>query len=115
MVTAARSAWVPHAVLILGMVLVLFPIYVAFDAATHDLDTILKVPMTLLPGSRFLSNLRDALSSGTAKAIGQPVSSMLLNRAVMALAIAIGKIAISLPPAYAVVFFRFPLRQLCFW
>jgi len=115
MVTAARSAWVPHAVLIAGIVLVLFPIYVAFDAATHDLPTVLDVPMTLLPGSHFLANLRDALASGTAKTSGQPVSSMLLNSSVMALAIAVGKIAISLPSAYAVVFFRFPLRRVCFW
>src|SRR6201999_521637 len=41
--------------------------------------------------------------------------SMMANSAVMALAIAVGKIAISLPSAYAVVFFRFPLRRVCFW
>lgn len=115
MVTARRSAWVPHAILIAGLLVVMFPIYVAFDAATHELPDILDAPMTLLPGARFLSNLREALATGTAKSSGQPVSLMLLNSLVMALAIAVGKIAISLPSAYAVVFFRFPLRRLCFW
>ncbi|MBV9829572.1 MAG: sn-glycerol-3-phosphate ABC transporter permease UgpE [Alphaproteobacteria bacterium] len=115
MVTARRSAWVPHAVLIVGVALVLFPIYVAYDAASHDLADILDAPMPLLPGSRFVANMIEALSAGTVKTSGQPVWAMLGNSLVMALAIAAGKIAISLPSAYAVVFFRFPLRKLCFW
>ena len=115
MVTARRSAWVPHAVLIAGLLLVLFPIYVAFVASSHPLPDIIEAPMTLVPGSRLVANFSEALSAGTAKTSGQPVTAMLLNSLVMALAIAAGKIAISLPSAYAVVFFRFPLRRLCFW
>ncbi len=115
MVVARRSAWLPHAVLIAGLVLVLFPIYVAFDASTHELPDILEAPMTLVPGSRLIANFTEALAAGTAKTSGEPVTGMLFNSLVMALAIAAGKIAISLPSAYAVVFFRFPLRRLCFW
>jgi sn-glycerol 3-phosphate transport system permease protein len=115
MVTARRSAWVPHAVLITGLALVLFPLYVAFVASSHPLPDILQAPMSLLPGSRLIGNFREALGAGTVKTSGQPVTAMLLNSLVMAFAIAAGKIAISLPSAYAVVFFRFPLRRLCFW
>src|SRR2546430_6310778 len=115
MVTARRSAWVPHAVLIAGLLLVLFPIYVAFVASSHPLPDIIEAPMTLVPGSRLVANFSEALSAGTAKTSGQPVTAMLGNSLVMALVIAAGKIAISLPSAYAVVFFRFPLRRLCFW
>jgi sn-glycerol 3-phosphate transport system permease protein len=115
MVTARRSAWVPHAVLIAGIVLVLFPIYVAFVAASLALPDILEAPVTLVPGPHLAANFAEALSAGTAKTSGEPVTAMLLNSLVMALAIAAGKIAISLPSAYAVVFFRFPLRRLCFW
>jgi sn-glycerol 3-phosphate transport system permease protein len=115
MVTARRSAWVPHAILIVGLLLVLFPIYVAFVASSHPLADILETPMTLLPGSRLIANFGEALDAGTVKTSGQPVAAMLFNSLVMALAIAAGKIAISLPSAYAVVFFRFPLRRLCFW
>ena len=115
MVVARRSAWVPHAVLIAGLALVLFPIYVAFVASSHALPDILEAPMTLAPGSRLIPNFAGALDAGTAKTSGQPVAAMLFNSLVMALAIAAGKIAISLPSAYAVVFFRFPLRRLCFW
>jgi sn-glycerol 3-phosphate transport system permease protein len=115
MVSDRRSAILPHAVLIAGAVLVLFPIYVAFVAASDNLDDILSAPMNLLPGPHFVRNIEEALGAGTVKTSGQPVAAMLLNSAVMALAIAIGKIAISLPSAYAVVFFRFPLRRVCFW
>jgi len=60
-------------------------------------------------------NFTDALTAGTAKTSGVSVARMMFNSLVMALVIAVGKIAISLPSAYAVVFFRFPLRKLCFW
>jgi sn-glycerol 3-phosphate transport system permease protein len=115
MVTAAKSAWVPHAVLLLGLALVVFPVYVAFVASSLPLRDVLDAPMTLIPGPDFAANYREALAQGTAGTNGQPVAAMMLNSLVMALAIAIGKIAISLPSAYAVTFFRFPLRRLCFW
>ena len=111
MVSAARSAWIPHAVLLLGLALVLFPVYVAFVASTLPLQDILDAPMTLVPGPDLVANYRDALALGTISTNGQPAAAMMLNSLVMALAIAIGKIAISLPSAYAVVFFRFPLGR----
>jgi sn-glycerol 3-phosphate transport system permease protein len=115
MVSAARSAWVPHAILVAGIVVVLFPIYVAFVASSHNLSAILDAPMTLAPGRHLLANFTEALRAGTVKTSGISVGTMMLNSLVMALVIAAGKIAISLPSAYAVVFFRFPLRKLCFW
>jgi sn-glycerol 3-phosphate transport system permease protein len=115
MVSAGKSAWVPHAVLLLGLAVVLFPVYVAWVASSLSLRDILDAPMTLVPGPELVANYRDALALGTISTNGQPVAAMMLNSLVMALAIAIGKIAISLPSAYAVVFFRFPLRRLCFW
>ena len=115
MVTAKSRAWVPHAILIAGMAIVLFPIYVVIVAASLDLPSVLETPMTLLPGRHLVDNLIEALTAGTAKTSGVAVSTMMFNSLVMALVIASGKIAISLPSAYAVVFFRFPLRKLCFW
>ena len=115
MVTARQSAWIPHAILITGLAVVLFPIYVAIVASTHDLPTILDMPMTLVPGTQIVRNFTDAITIGTAKTSGVSVGRMMLNSLVMALVIAAGKIAISLPSAYAVVFFRFPLRKVCFW
>jgi sn-glycerol 3-phosphate transport system permease protein len=114
-VTARQSAWIPHAILIAGIAVVLFPIYVAVVASTHTLDAILAAPMTLVPGGEVVRNFHDAITAGTAKTSGVSVARMMFNSLVMALVIAVGKIAISLPSAYAVVFFRFPLRKLCFW
>ena len=115
MVGSNRGAWIPHALLLVGLALVLFPLYVAFVASSLTLRDILAAPMTLLPGPYLVANYREVLSTGTAGTSGQGVANLMGNSLVMALAIAIGKIAISLPSAYAVVFFRFPLRRLCFW
>jgi sn-glycerol 3-phosphate transport system permease protein len=115
MVGSGRGAWIPHAVLVAGLALVLFPIYVAFVASSLTVRDILDAPMTLVPGSNLVANYREALVAGTIRTSGQPVAAMMANSLVMAFAVAIGKIAISLPSAYAIVFFRFSLRWLCFW
>ena len=115
MVSAKTRAWIPHAILIAGLLIVLFPIYVAFVASSLDLSSILQAPMPLIPGRQLIQNYTEAISAGTAKTSGVSVARMMFNSLVMAVVIAAGKIAISLPSAYAVVFFRFPLRKLCFW
>ncbi|MGH7063079.1 MAG: sn-glycerol-3-phosphate ABC transporter permease UgpE [Stellaceae bacterium] len=115
MAGSGRGAWIPHAVLLAGLALVLFPVYVAFVASSLTLRDILDAPMTLIPGPHLVENFRQALGQGTLGTSGEGVARMMANSFVMALAIAIGKIAISLPSAYAVVFFRFPLRRLAFW
>lgn len=115
MAGSGRGAWIPHAVLLAGLALVLFPVYVALVASSLTLRDILDAPMTLIPGPHLVENFRQALGQGTLGTSGEGVGRMMANSFVMALAIAIGKIAISLPSAYAVVFFRFPLRRLAFW
>src|SRR5438045_9229591 len=97
-VTARRSAWIPHTILIAGLTLVLFPVYVAFIASTHNLADILAAPMSLAPGRLLFTNFSEALGAGTAKTSGQPVVAMMLNSLIIALVIAAGKIAVSLPP-----------------
>ena len=103
-----------HAVLLLGLVVIAFPIYVAFVASTHDLQALLQPPMPLLPGRHLVENYQIALGSG-AKAVGAPVGLMMLNSLVMALGITIGKIVISMLAAFAIVYFKFPFRMLFFW
>ncbi len=108
------GTWATHLVLILGVLIVAFPIYVTFVASTLTLRDVLDSPMTLVPGPHLLENYRTALFSGT-KMNQTPVAGMLLNSLIMALVIATGKIAISLLSAFAVVYFRFPLRMVFFW
>jgi sn-glycerol 3-phosphate transport system permease protein len=104
-----------HVVLIAGIAVIAFPLYVTFVASTLSLDEIVSVPMPLLPGSHLWENYRHAWTAGVSNAAGAPVGRMMLNSLVMALAIALGKIAISIIASFAIVYFRFPLRSFFFW
>ncbi len=104
-----------HAVLILGVIVVAFPLYVTFVASTLTLEQILSVPMPLLPGEHLLENYRQVLTAGSTKGSQAAVATMLGNSLVMALGIALGKIAISIIASFAIVYFRFPLRNFFFW
>ena len=104
-----------HAVLILSVLAVAFPLYVTFVASTLKLEDIMSVPMPLLPGDQLLANYAQALSAGSTTGSSAPVSTMLFNSTVMALGIALGKIAISIIASFAIVYFRFPLRNFFFW
>jgi sn-glycerol 3-phosphate transport system permease protein len=104
-----------HAVLIAGILVIMFPLYVTFVASTRSLEDILSVPMPLLPGDRLWENYAQVLAAGTTKGVAAPVWHMMLNSLVMALAIAFGKIAISIAASFAIVYFRFPLRNFFFW
>ena len=106
---------VSHAVLIAGIAVIAFPLYVTFVASTLTLDQILQVPMPLVPGDRLWENYSKALTAGASGAAAAPVGRMMLNSLVMAVAIALGKIAISLIASFAIVYFRFPLRNFFFW
>src|SRR3546814_5730697 len=104
-----------HAILLLGVAVLAFPIYVTFVASTTERLDIIQPPLPLVPVPHLLDNYSEALQHGVAQAAGGPVALMLWNSLVMALAIAIGKIVIWLLSAFAIVYFRFPLRMLCFW
>lgn len=106
---------VGHLMLILGIIIVAFPIYYTFVASTMTSAEILKPPISLLPGSHFLENYGDALSGGVEKVVGVSLERMLWNTIVVSVVIAAGKIVISFLSAYAIVFFRFPLRMVFFW
>jgi len=106
---------VRHVVLIAGVALVMLPVYVAFVASTLSFDQVMSVPMQLWPGRHLLENYAAVLAHGSARYSGAPVGRMMLNSLVMALVIAIGKIAISIISAFAIVYFRFPLRRAFFW
>ena len=103
-----------HVMLIIGVLVVLFPLYVAFVAATLDDKQVFQVPMTLVPGGHLWENMRNIWQGGVGN-LKVPFSLLLLNSVIMALAITCGKIAVSVLSAYAIVYFRFPLRSLFFW
>ncbi|PID62744.1 MAG: sn-glycerol-3-phosphate ABC transporter permease UgpE [Gammaproteobacteria bacterium] len=106
-----RSLWLTHALMISGVLLVFFPIWLAFVASTVTRQEIVSPPMPLWPGDQLVENYTRALFDG----VNVPVMRMLANSLVMAMGIAIGKIIISLLSAFAIVYFRFPGRLFFFW
>ena len=108
---AGRSLWFTHLLMVLGVLLIFFPIWLAFVASTVTQADLISPPMPLLPGGHFLENYKKALFAG----VNVPVATMLVNSLIMALGIAIGKIVISLLSAFAIVYFRFPGRSVFFW
>jgi len=104
-----------HVVIWGGIVLVAFPIWMTFVAASHDAVRITQVPVPLLPGDQFFENLYSVFAVGVGNAREQSVGTMLVNSLVMALMISVGKIAISILSAFAIVYFRFPFRMSFFW
>ncbi|WP_439605932.1 sn-glycerol-3-phosphate ABC transporter permease UgpE [Hydrogenophaga sp.] len=105
-----------HAVLILGVLVVGFPLYLTFVASTQTAEAIVQAPMSLLPGNQLIENYTAALQgTGMGAASNAPVGRMMMVSLITALVIAIGKIAISLLSAFAIVYFRFPFRMLFFW
>ncbi|CAB1083415.1 glycerol-3-phosphate transporter membrane protein [Alkalispirochaeta odontotermitis] len=103
-----------HAVMVLAIIIVLFPIYVTFVASTHEASDVLMTVQGWF-GSKLVENYTTVLQAGKATAGGIPVGVMMWNSFIMAIGIVFGKITISLLSAYAIVYFRFRFRMVFFW
>ena len=106
---------IPHIVLLIGVAIVAFPVYLCFVGSTHPQAVIANGQMPVTPGPLFYETYYKTLFIGTSGTTREPVSNMLLNSFIMATIIAVGKIAISIISSYAVVYFRFPFRMAAFW
>ena len=114
-----RRPWLTaftHLVLIVGVLIVAFPLYLTFVASTQTSQEISQAPMSLLPGHHLIENYSAAWNGTGSSAGGKaPVARMMTVSLISALIIAIGKISISLLSAFAIVYFRFPYRMFFFW
>ncbi len=113
-----RNPWLnilSHAVLIIGVAIVAFPLYLALIASTHTADAVVQSPMPLLPGAEMWENYKAALFGSGKLGSNTNVMHMMWVSFVVAIVITVGKIAISLLSAFAIVYFRFPFKMLCFW
>ena len=108
-----RPDYLAHAILILGVLLFALPVWLVFAGSTQDSNAIMRGELSLVPHFTNWSAYARVLTTSTMGS--QPVWHMLLISLGMALAIACGKIVISILSAYAVVFFRFPFRGVAFW
>jgi sn-glycerol 3-phosphate transport system permease protein len=114
-----RRPWLDmlaHLILIFGVAIVAFPLYITFVASTQTAQEVASAPMSLIPGPHFFDNYREVLFNGSSGGSGgAPVWRMMWVSLVMALTISIGKIFISMLSAFAVVYFRFRFRMFFFW
>ncbi len=105
-----------HFTVIVGILIIAFPVWMTFVASTHDQETMLRSPVPVWPGSYLFENYWTVLVEGYKNRPGTvPLYVTMTNSMVMALGVAIGKIAISIIAAFAIVYFRFPFRMIFFW
>jgi sn-glycerol 3-phosphate transport system permease protein len=104
-----------YVILTIGVLIVAFPVWLTFVASTWDASTIINGQLPLYPGPHFFENYYRILFVGTSSTTREPVAIMMFNSFVMAMAIALGKIFISVLSAYAIVYYRFPFRMTAFW
>ncbi len=104
-----------YIVVIIGIAVVAFPVYLALVASTQTAEAVEAAPMSLVPGNLLVENYRKVLFQGGDIGSRAPVGRMMFVSLVMAVGIAVGKIIISLLSAFAIVYFRFPLRHFFFW
>jgi len=110
------TTFLSHFVVIVGVLIVGFPLWMTFVASTHDQQTMLSPPVPLLPGPYLFDNYSQVLLEGFGRGYGgAPTWVTLMNSLIMALGVALGKIAISIISAFAIVYFRFPFRMWFFW
>ncbi|MDH4376911.1 MAG: sn-glycerol-3-phosphate ABC transporter permease UgpE [Ramlibacter sp.] len=105
-----------HAVLLLGVAVICFPLYLALAASTHSAQDVAQMPSPLGLGDQAWTNFRSVLlAEGTGLNSQQPVWRMLWVSTVTALLVPVGKILISLLSAFAIVYFRLRFRKTVFW
>ena len=105
-----------HAIMLVGILIVAFPLYLALVASTHTAQDIIQAPMPLLPGAHMWETYKTALfGGGDGGGSTAPVARMMWVSLVTALVITFGKITISLLSAFAIVYFRFPFKNFFFW
>jgi sn-glycerol 3-phosphate transport system permease protein len=93
--------------LILGILIVGFPIIYAIIAATLPIEDVSRVPMPLIPGDQFMVNMQAAWDKGD-------LGTQLINSFIMATGITIGKIIVSMLGAFSIVYFDYRFRTVAF-
>jgi sn-glycerol 3-phosphate transport system permease protein len=97
-----------HVILILGLIVLLMPMWMVFVAASHDFYTVNQLPMPLWPGSHLLENLATAWEKGN-------FDRVMVNSLIVAGGVTLGKIVIAALSAFSIVYFRYRIRMIIFW
>jgi sn-glycerol 3-phosphate transport system permease protein len=102
------AALLVHAALLACVVVIAFPLYYAFVISTQELSEVIQKPPRLLPSTHLIENYVQAWQTSG-------MGRLLLNSAIVAVTVAVGKISISMLSAFAVVYFRFRGSSVVFW
>jgi sn-glycerol 3-phosphate transport system permease protein len=97
-----------HVILAVGLILILVPIWLAFVAATHNLQAVNSAPVEFWPGDQLWLNLKEAWALSD---FGQKF----VNSFIVAIGVVVGKITLACITAFALVFFQFRGRMVIFW
>ncbi len=97
-----------HVILIFGLLILLFPMYLVFVAASHTLQDVSAIPPKLLPGDQLWVNMQAAWTKGN---FGQ----MFVNTFIVSFWVVIGKIVLACLTAFGIVFFDHRLKMPIFW
>jgi sn-glycerol 3-phosphate transport system permease protein len=100
--------WIIHLLLILSILLIGFPLYYGFVISTQSLEEVITVPQSLLPSGHLLENYVTVWNR-------IHMGRLLVNSAVVAVVVSLGKISIAILSAFAIVFFDFRGKQIAFW
>jgi sn-glycerol 3-phosphate transport system permease protein len=103
-----RSKILVHLLLILSILAIGFPLYYAFVISTQTMEEVTRTPQRLIPSSHLWENYVRIWNR-----IG--MGRLLLNSSIVALGVSLGKIAISILSAFAIVYFHFRGKQIFFW
>jgi sn-glycerol 3-phosphate transport system permease protein len=99
---------VTHVLMIIGLLLAAFPIYVVFIASTHDLPTVNRVPMSLWPGEHMIQNYSVVWNKSD-------FGNKMLNSLIVSVGVTVGKISLAAITAFSIVFFNYRARMFIFW
>jgi sn-glycerol 3-phosphate transport system permease protein len=99
---------VTYLAMAIGAVLVVVPFWVTFVAGSQSLQEVNQVPISLLPSSHLWENLVTAWTRAD-------LGPKMLNSLIIAVGVTVGKITLASLSAFAIVFFNFRARMLCFW
>ncbi|MBB4952086.1 sn-glycerol 3-phosphate transport system permease protein [Agrobacterium vitis] len=106
-----RTPWsdaLTYTLMIFGFLILIGPFIVIISGASQTMVQINSVPFNFMPQDQFFQNLYTAWDRAN-------LGNAMLNTLIMTVLITIGKVALSAFTAYAIVFFRTPLKHFFFW
>ena len=109
------SQYLTHLILIVGVLLMVIPIWITFASSTHENGAIFSNGMQWGLGNQFIENYDKVLNKKGGFSQEITATSMFINSFIMAFGIASIKVIISSMSAYAIVYFRFKLAVPLFW